>query len=130
MRRPMPEIPRLSIRAAAKTFGATRAVVAADLIVSAGPVHTLLGENGSGKSTLVKILGGIYRPDAGELLLDGEPIVLRNPSQARRAGIAAVFQEVLTAGAQSVLDNVWLGSDGLFAVRGRTAERRAKAGQL
>ena len=126
----MTDAPRLSITAIAKSFGATRAVARADLTVQPGQVHTLLGENGSGKSTLVKVLGGIYRPDEGLLLLDGNELNLRNPDHARRAGIAPVFQEVLTAGAQSVLDNVWLGSDGVFSVRGGRAQRRARANEL
>ena len=122
--------PRIAIKAIAKSFGPTRAVAQADLLVAPGEVHTLLGENGSGKSTLVKILGGIYRPDAGSVELDCETITLRDPADARKHGIATVFQEVLTAGAQSVLDNVWLGSDGIFGVTGASGVRRSKAAEV
>lgn len=97
-----------------KRFGATRALVCAQLHLQPGEVHTLLGENGSGKSTLVKIIGGVHRADGGSITLNGEHVDTRTPRQARELGIATVFQEVLTAGSQSVLDNVWLGSGGMF----------------
>ncbi|MGO1543473.1 MAG: sugar ABC transporter ATP-binding protein [Gulosibacter sp.] len=118
---------RLRIRGATKSFGATRAVVHADLTIRPGTVHTLLGENGSGKSTLVKMLGGVHRPDSGEMTLDNDNAEFRNPRDARRAGIAAVFQEVLTVDAQSVYENVWLGTDGVFATKGRHSNRRKRA---
>lgn len=110
-----------------KRFGATRALVDADLELRPGEVHTLLGENGSGKSTLVKVIGGVHAPDTGSILIGGESLVLRNPRQANRRGIAVVFQEVLTATSQSVLDNIWLGTDGVFARRLSRAQQRAIA---
>ncbi|MGX5696275.1 sugar ABC transporter ATP-binding protein [Agromyces soli] len=97
-----------------KQFGATRALVDARLDLEPGEIHTLLGENGSGKSTLVKIIGGVHRPDGGGFALGGRPLDLRTPRAAAAHGIAVVFQEVLTAGSQSVLDNIWLGADGIF----------------
>ncbi|RRJ86607.1 sugar ABC transporter ATP-binding protein [Gulosibacter macacae] len=112
-----------------KQFGATRALVGANLDVAPGEIHTLLGENGSGKSTLVKIIGGVHRADEGEFTLDGKSIDFRNPRQAGEHGIAVVFQEVLTAANQSVLDNIWLGSDGVFARRRSRAEQRQIAAE-
>lgn len=80
----------------------------------AGQVHTILGENGSGKSTLVKLLTGVVEPNAGTVEVDGQPVRLRDPAQAREHGIATVFQEVLLAPERSVLDNIFLGYDGLW----------------
>lgn len=120
----------LQARGIGKSFGATRAIVHADLTVEPGTVHTLLGENGSGKSTLVKILGGVHRPDLGSLVFEGHDLEMASPSAAQRAGIATVFQEVLTVGSQSVYDNVWLGSDGLFRTRGNRKERRAVTSKI
>lgn len=113
-----------------KHFGATRALVNAQLDLAPGEIHTLLGENGSGKSTLVKIIGGVHQPNEGEFTVDGEPVELRNPRQAADLGIAVVFQEVLTAANQSVLDNIWLGSDGIFTRRRPRTEQRRIAGEV
>ena len=100
----------LVLAGVSKRFGATRALIDGDLHLRPGEIHTLLGENGSGKSTLVKIMGGVHRPDSGTVTLDGVPVTSRSPRAAMDLGIATVFQEVLTAGSQSVLENVWLGS--------------------
>lgn len=113
-----------------KRFGATRALVDARLKVAPGEIHTLLGENGSGKSTLVKIIGGVHRADEGTFTLNGEAVDFRNPRQAADHGIAVVFQEVLTAANQSVLDNIWLGADGVFARRRSRADQRRIAGDV
>ncbi|MDE0545991.1 sugar ABC transporter ATP-binding protein [Microbacterium sp. C7(2022)] len=121
----------LRLSGISKRFGATRALVDAELDLHPGEVHTLLGENGSGKSTLVKIIGGVHSPDTGSLTLDGQALTLRNPRQANGRGIAVVFQEVLTATSQSVLDNIWLGTDGVFSRRlGRAAQRSLAAETL
>src|SRR3954471_9322288 len=83
--------PRLLARGIAKAFGATQALVRADLDVRPGEVHTVMGENGSGKSTLVKILSGVHRPDRGELLIEGRAAgALRTPATARGHGISTV----------------------------------------
>jgi ribose transport system ATP-binding protein len=93
----------------------------------AGHVHTILGENGSGKSTLVKLLTGVVQPDRGTIAIDGGPVRLRDPLEARAHGIATVFQEVLLAPERSVLDNIFLGYDGLWRRRVPLAERRGVA---
>jgi ABC-type sugar transport system ATPase subunit len=115
----------------AKSFGATRALRDATIELRRGEVHAIVGENGSGKSTLVKILAGVQRPDAGQLEI-GELRTsgLRSPAQSMRAGVATVFQEVLVVEARSVLENVWLGTEGLFASRRGEAERRRAAGEV
>ena len=120
----------LHLSALRKRFGATIALADGHLHVKPGEVHTLLGENGSGKSTLVKIIGGVHRPDDGDLTLDGDALTFRSPRQANAAGIATVFQEVLTAGSQSVLENIWLGTDGMFRRRRSSAEQRATAAEV
>src|SRR3954471_21566613 len=85
---------RLLATGIAKSFGATHALIRADLEVRPGEVHTVMGENGSGESTLVKIVSGVTRPDGGALLLDGAPAAgLRAPPRARARGVSRVFQE-------------------------------------
>jgi ABC-type sugar transport system ATPase subunit len=115
----------------AKSFGATRALRDASFELNPGEVHSLIGENGSGKSTLVKILSGVHAPDRGTIEFDGiEVAAPKNPREARRQGIATVFQEVLVAEARSVLDNVWLGVDGLFRISVPVSEKRARATEM
>jgi len=110
----------------AKSFGPTQALRDATFELRAGEVHALVGENGSGKSTLVKILSGVHAADAGEIELAGTPIPApRAPRAAQELGICTVFQEVLVAEARSVVDNVWLGTDGIVrAAEARRAKRR------
>jgi len=74
-------------------------------------VHALIGENGAGKSTLVKILCGVVQPDAGEILLNGKPIKVKNPIEATELGIAAVFQELSLVPELSVAENIYLGCE-------------------
>src|ERR1043165_3658333 len=85
--------PVLVLRHAAKSFGAVQALVDGSIELHPGEVHALVGENGAGKSTLVKILAGVYQPDAGELLADGQEITLHGPAAALAAGIAVIYQE-------------------------------------
>src|SRR5919197_4039818 len=122
-----PRFGRLRATGIAKSFGPTQAVRSASVDVGAGEVLALMGENGSGKSTLVKILAGVHQPDAGIVEMDEERISLASPRAALDAGIAAVFQEILVAGSRSVLDNVWLGADGLFRSHVEEGERRRLA---
>ena len=120
--------PLLQVRDVAKAFGATRAVRAATFELLAGEVVALVGENGSGKSTLVKLLGGVHRADAGEIRVDGADLSTRlAPHTTHAAGIAIVYQEVLVVPPRSVLDNVWLGADGLLRERIPTTVKRAEA---
>ena len=72
----------LVLRHAAKSFGAVQALVDGSIELNPGEVHALVGENGAGKSTLVKILAGVYQPDAGALLADGLQITLHGPAAA------------------------------------------------
>jgi ABC-type sugar transport system ATPase subunit len=121
----------IRVTGVAKAFGETQALRDASFELLSGEVHAIVGENGSGKSTLVKILTGVHAPDSGELELEGAPASsLTSPRAARERGIATVFQEVLVAEARSVLDNVWLGHEGLWRTRVSTRDKRARAREL
>lgn len=92
-----------------KRFGSTQALMGVDLELQAGEVHALVGENGAGKSTLMKVLSGAIRPDAGQMILDGQPYAPSGPQEARRRGVAMIYQELTLAPHLSVEANVMLG---------------------
>src|SRR3954447_25717542 len=77
-----------------KRFGGITAVNDVSFGISPGEIHAVVGENGAGKSTIMKMLAGVYRPDSGELVLRGEPVVIGDPLQARKLGVSIVFQEL------------------------------------
>jgi simple sugar transport system ATP-binding protein/ribose transport system ATP-binding protein len=85
-----------------------------DFEVEAGEIHALLGENGAGKSTLTKVLAGVHALSSGEMLLDGAPVALTSPSEARRHGIAMVFQETNLVPSMTVAQNIYLGDERMF----------------
>jgi ribose transport system ATP-binding protein len=123
----MAALPRIALemRRIEKRFGATVALGGVDLEVLAGEVHALVGENGAGKSTLMKVLSGAVRQDAGEMLLDGEPYAPRGPVDARRRGVAMIYQELALAPHLSVAENVMLGAeDRHWGLVARSAEER------
>ena len=101
--------PILEIREVSKAFGQVQALNRVSFPIVRGQVTALLGDNGAGKSTLVKVLSGAFRPDEGEVLLDGVPIDLRSPSDAIRHGIATVFQDLALVNTLDVGRNVYLG---------------------
>ena len=105
---PVPK-PVLAMRGICKRFGATRALEDVSLELRRGEVHALVGENGAGKSTLIKVMTGIYPPDEGEVLVDGEPVSLRSAADAQRLGIAAIYQEPLIFPDLSVAENIFIG---------------------
>jgi ribose transport system ATP-binding protein len=92
-----------------KRFGPTQALAGVDLELRAGEVHALVGENGAGKSTLMKILSGAVKPDVGSMTLDGQPYAPAGPQDARRQGVAMIYQELTLAPHLSVEANVMLG---------------------
>jgi ABC-type sugar transport system ATPase subunit len=92
-----------------KRFAGVTAVNDVSLRLRAGEIHGLVGENGSGKSTLIKMLSGAYQPNAGAILKSGAPILLPDPSAARTAGVATVFQEFSLVPGLSVAENIFLG---------------------
>jgi ribose transport system ATP-binding protein len=92
-----------------KRFGPTHALRGIDLEVNAGEVVALVGENGAGKSTLMKVLSGAIAPDEGSMQLLGKPYAPRGPLQARRSGVAMIYQELSIAPDLSVMENILLG---------------------
>jgi simple sugar transport system ATP-binding protein len=103
--------PALEMRSISKYFGSVNALEDISLSVYAGQVTCVLGDNGAGKSTLIKILSGVYSPDNGEVLFDGEPVTFAGPRDARARGIATVFQDLATVPLMSVWRNFFLGNE-------------------
>jgi rhamnose transport system ATP-binding protein len=101
--------PVLSLRHAAKAFGAVQALADGSIELHPGEAHGLVGENGAGKSTLVKILAGVYQPDAGQLMIGGEPVTFAGPASARAAGVAVIYQEPTLFPDLSVAENIFMG---------------------
>jgi simple sugar transport system ATP-binding protein len=110
--------PILELRGITKRFPGIVANDHIDFDVRRGEVHALLGENGAGKSTLMNVVYGLYRPDDGEILIDGKPVVFRSPSDAIRAGIGMVHQHFMLIPVMTVAENIVLGTEptagGLF----------------
>src|SRR5712671_4628100 len=103
--------PLLEMRGISKSFPGVRALDGVSLDVHAGEVHFLLGQNGAGKSTLMRVLCGAHHPDAGEILLDGAPVRLASPADARRLGIAVIFQEFSLVPYLDLAQNIFLGRE-------------------
>ena len=114
-----------SARRISKRFGVVQALSGVDLDVVQGKVVGLVGANGAGKSTLLKIIAGALPPDAGELRLDGEPLVMTSITHAARAGIAIVSQELSLFPALSVEENLLLAPGGCARKSLRAFARRA-----
>ncbi len=109
-----------------KQFGATRALDGVDFDVLPGEVHALVGENGAGKSTLVRILGGVHRPDHGEISVDGQPRRFGGPRDAIAAGVITIPQELRLVPALSVAENLTLGDPPRRRVLGVAVVDRAR----
>jgi ABC-type sugar transport system ATPase subunit len=122
------ERPLLTLRGIRKRFGGVLALNDVDFHLRAGEIHALLGENGAGKSTLIKILGGIHRPDAGSILVEGRPVAVHNVADANRLGIRIIHQELSLAPNLSVAENIYLGREpsGPFGLRRRAMMREAQ----
>jgi general nucleoside transport system ATP-binding protein len=92
-----------------------------------GEVHALLGENGAGKTTLMSILAGLYQPDAGQIVLDGEPVTFHSPRDAIRHGVGMVYQHYRLVASQTVAENLLLGLPGVpFRLQARKFIRQAR----
>ena len=100
--------PILELRNVSKSFAMTAALSGMTWQVYPGEVHAVVGENGAGKSTLIKIITGVHQPDAGEMLVDGKPVVIRNTQAAQQLGIAAIFQEPMVFPDLDVAENIFI----------------------
>jgi rhamnose transport system ATP-binding protein len=100
--------PVLQMRHIFKRFDTTQALDDVSLDLYPGEIHALMGENGAGKSTLIKIMTGVYQPDVGEMLLDGEPITVSSSVEAQAYGIAAIYQEPMVYPDLNVAENIFI----------------------
>ena len=112
-----PAVPLLELRDASKSYGAVRALRHGNISLRSGEVRALVGENGAGKSTLVKVLGGVIRPDEGDILVDGQEKTFHSPLDARNVGVAVIYQEPTLFPDLSVAENVVMGRHPLKALR-------------
>ena len=104
--------PLLEMRGISKTFPGVRALDNVRLSVHPGQVHSLMGENGAGKSTLMKILSGAYQADpGGQILIEGQPVVINGPLAAKALGVAVIYQELSLAPNLSVAENIHAGRE-------------------
>ncbi|MFC5528761.1 ABC transporter ATP-binding protein [Cohnella yongneupensis] len=120
------EVYAVEMKGIAKRFGSVMATDGVDFAVRQGEIHALLGENGAGKSTLMSVLFGLYKPDAGEVLIHGKPVKLRSPHDAGVAGIGMVHQSFRLVQSLTAMENIVLGeSAGLW--RGSKWRKRKQA---
>jgi simple sugar transport system ATP-binding protein len=129
--------PLLQARELHKSYGSVQALRGASFDLAAGEVVALIGDNGAGKSTLVKCLSGVERPDAGEILIEGAPVVLDSPTAARSHGIETAYQDLAVAPDLDPAANLFLGRElrrpGLLGALGmldKAAMRREAAEQF
>jgi rhamnose transport system ATP-binding protein len=121
----------LELKGIRKSFSGVEVLHDVSFALRQGEVHALLGENGAGKSTLVKIITGVHQPDAGEILLNGEPVHFNDARESRQAGIAAIYQELSLFPDLDVAENIFVGRQPVTA--GRRVDWRklyAEAGKL
>ena len=103
--------PLLEVEGLVKSFGPVDVLHGVDLSLAAGEVLAVVGDNGAGKSTLIKHIAGVYHPDAGEIRLQGRPVHVDSPGQARALGIETVYQDLALADELSVGANIFLGRE-------------------
>jgi ribose transport system ATP-binding protein len=124
----MTDAPLLRMTGITKRFPGVVALSGVSITLSAGEVLALMGENGAGKSTLMKILGGAYLPDEGEIRLDDEPVVIAGVREAKRLGIALIHQELMLAPNLDVAANIFLGNEhSAFGLSAPVPRRRLNA---
>ncbi len=104
-------VPVLEAREVSKDFGRVIALDTVSLAVRAGEINCLLGDNGAGKSTLIKILSGVFAPDRGAMLVDGEEVTFSSPRDALDRGIATVYQDLAVLPLMSISRNFFVGSE-------------------
>ncbi|MDO4371156.1 MAG: sugar ABC transporter ATP-binding protein [Clostridia bacterium] len=111
-----------------KSFPGVKALQHVDFQLKAGEIHALLGENGAGKSTLIKVLGGIYIPEEGQIFIDGSEVAITGVNAARDNGISIIHQELVLVPHMTVAENIFLGREpmGKFGVDFRRMEKDAQ----
>ncbi|KAF1021701.1 MAG: Ribose import ATP-binding protein RbsA [Paracidovorax wautersii] len=102
---------QVAMRGISKAFGPVKVLNAVDFSLAAGEIHALMGENGAGKSTLMKVLCGIYQPDAGSIEVEGRPATIRSTADAEALGIGIIHQELNLIPQLSVMENLFLGRE-------------------
>lgn len=120
---------KLRVSKIEKSFPGVKALDKIDFTVRKGTVHALCGENGAGKSTLMKIINGIYKPDAGEIFVDEKSVKIKDPIMARSLGIAMIAQELNYVPEMSVEENIFLGRlpvDGMGRVKWREVREKTE----
>ena len=105
----------LEARGIQKHFGRVVALYDGNFGLRSNEVHAIVGDNGAGKSTLIKVISGVYSADGGELLLDGAPVAIGNPREARSLGIETVYQDLALADDLDAAANLFLGREELLA---------------
>ncbi len=104
-------VPLLEAKGLKKSFNGVEVLHSVDLVLESGKAVVLVGENGAGKSTLMKILMGEYKPDGGEIYLNGKQIEFQNPHQALTHGISMIFQEMSPFPNLTVAENIFVGRE-------------------
>ncbi len=107
-------VPSLEVRHISRSFPGVKALDDVSIAIYPGEVVGLIGENGAGKSTVLKVLNGIYQPDAGDIRINGDPVLIRRPRDAFDRGIAMVFQEQSILPSLSIAENIFLGREEEF----------------
>lgn len=119
--------PLIELRDITKRFGGVTALDGVSLSIQPGEIHCLAGENGSGKSTIIKVISGVYRADAGEILIDGQPAGALDPVKSTAAGIQVIYQDFSLFPTLSVAENLTLNS---FLREGRSIVDRPRARRM
>ena len=101
----------IEMRGITKCFGPVKANNGINLKVRPGEILALLGENGSGKTTLMNMISGIYKPDRGQIFVDGKEVSIDSPEDAKRLGIGMVHQHFKLVDVFSAADNIWMGKE-------------------
>ena len=118
----------LEMKNICKSFPGVKALQNVNFQLRAGEIHALLGENGAGKSTLIKVLGGIYHPEEGQIFIDGKEVAITDVNSARDNGISIIHQELVLVPYMTVAENIFLGREphGKFGVDFAQMRRRAQ----
>ncbi len=112
----MKDIPLVEMRNIVKSFGKVQALRGVDFTIGKNEIVGLLGDNGAGKSTLIKVLVGLYKPDSGEIYLEGKRVSFNSPKDARDAGIEPVYQDLALANLMSISRNFFLGREPTISI--------------